>query len=313
MSVASVNKALASLSLLGDSVLDRRVGQVEKELVRIYRENQKAIRKILAEIYAKFGSDVTFSEMQKFNRLSKVEAELTAALKGLGVKTRQRIRKAVGEVFERQYYIAGYEEELIGINAGFGGLSEDVIKANIVNPMDLIKWPTRNTRNIALLNGRIRDRLAEGLIQGYGYQKTSRLLREEIDRTMFETLRIVRTEGQRAKSAAKNIAQQKIFSKANRLGIDLEKVWDATRDGRTRPEHRGLDGRVANENGQWIFSNGIVTSGPALSGNAKMDIHCRCFVRTQIAGASEGFEPETIREFGVWAKDKGIKAGFNVN
>lgn len=306
MSIESVDQQLAKLFEISNGTLETISDDLERALIRTYLDQLAKIRIILAEIYAKFGKDVTFSDMQKYNRLSKVEQQLAEELKALGVKTDTQIREGVGYIYEKQYYFSGYQEELLGIKSGIGGLDKDAIRANIVNPLDRIKWPVRHRGNIAALNERIRSALSEGLIQGYGYDKTARNIRDEIGRTQFETIRILRTEGQRAKSAARLAANEKVYAKAEKLGIDLAEVWVATNDSRTRPEHLELQDEPRSEDGTWTFSDGTVTTGPVMSGVARHDIMCRCFTRTKLRDAPDGFEPETMEYYREWAESKGI-------
>lgn len=306
MSIESVDRQLARLFAQSEKNLLGLERRVEQQLIQIYKGQLREIQATLAEVYAKFGKDLTFSEMQKYNRLSVLEEQIAEELKRLGVETSITIRKSVGQTFELAYNFAGYQEAILGIKAGIGGLDKDAIRANIVNEFDRIKWPKRHSRNISLLNERVKNTVAEGFIQGYGYEKSARNLRDDIDRSQFETIRILRTEGQRAKSAGRKIANDKIFTKADKLGIELEEVWVATRDSRTRTEHRELHNKPRSKDGTWAFSDGVVTQGPGLSGVARHDIQCRCYTRTKLKGAPDGFEPETVQAIEEWAKSKGI-------
>ena len=62
-------------------------------------------------------------------------------------------------------------------------------------------------------------------------------------------------------------------------GVVSKVVWIATRDGRVRDDHLGLDGvetDLANGQTNWTFADGVTTRGPGLSGVAHQDINCRC-------------------------------------
>ena len=143
----------------------------------------------------------------------------------------------------------------------------------------------------------------------------ARGIKDVIDRNAAGYLRIARTEGQRC-AVLGQIAQA---DESKRLGIKIKRIWDATLDRRTRPEHGRLDGMPAQEHdGQWMwfahFPDGGSgwTAGPGQSGNASMDISCRCRLREEI----EEYPPEVrrIRDEGIqpyitysdWAKKKGI-------
>ena len=92
-------------------------------------------------------------------------------------------------------------------------------------------------------------------------------------------MRIARTEGHRAAVEG----QQVVYGKAESLGIELEYIWDAALDKRTRPEHGALDGQKRGEDGFFDTAVGKVAV-PLQSGVASFDIQCRCKLRAQIPG-----------------------------
>jgi SPP1 gp7 family putative phage head morphogenesis protein len=128
--------------------------------------------------------------------------------------------------------------------------------------------------------------ITQGLIQGHSYPKMAKAIKEMVvERNATDAVRIARTEGHRAavQGALDN------YDEARELGVECEQIWDATLDGKTRPEHGALDGKPAQEhNGELMWhatapdGQDIWTPGPGLSGNASMDINCRCRVRGQI-------------------------------
>ncbi len=95
-------------------------------------------------------------------------------------------------------------------------------------------------------------------------------------------MQIARTEGMRALNAG----HQRAYDEAEKNGIGLSIMWDATLDSRTRPSHGALDGKYKNEehNGWYVAELGRYVSGPGQSGVASFDINCRCRTHAHIKG-----------------------------
>lgn len=311
-----INARLRRLYLASESALDKADTQVERELVEAYRRTLRELRKEYAERLARFGKDgkLPQAEMMKFNRLASLEQDLQKHLKELGVQTKRVITNGIAQDYREKFYHEAFiAENAAGIRAGFGVVDSDAVQAAIVNPLDRIKWPERHSQNLAVLNARVQQGVTTGMLQGWGFQKVAREFRDSIDRNQFEAMRIFRTEGQRAKSAARTLVQDGVMEKGDKLGLELEKVWDATRDSRTRPDHRALHRQPANDDGEWTFPDGTVTKGPGLSGVAKQDIQCRCTTFVQISEDIPPKERERIENefnddivYEEWAKAKGI-------
>lgn len=327
---AELNKRLAQLFGQSDKVIDRMNGQVEKQLISAYRESLKNVQNEIAALYRKYGKTetiagktrevITRADMVKFGRLEKLQESLTSELRGLGVKTKRQVTSGIKNTFTETYYHSGYAvESSTGFKFGFGELNEDVIRANIVNPLDQIKWPERHSTNISMLNKRVKDAINETLIQGYGIAKTSRNLRDKIERSAYETTRILRTETTRARGASRNLAFDKSKQSGEKLGIQVDHVWIATFDQNTRPTHQRLDGQKADEDGYWSI-DGLRTQGPGLFGVAAEDINCRCTTITQV----DNMEPDVRRDiidkedvgyqsYREWAESKGINSKVEIS
>lgn len=278
-----LNKQLAKLFGVGDRLSNGAAMLYERELKNAYKDSLKNIRGILAEMFEKYGDDIPYVEMQKYNRLANIEKQIVDVLQDLGVQVKKSIRKNIVAQYSQNYYATGYAtEKTLQANLGFGVLRKETIEAAIFNPLDAIKWTDRTSKQIAVLNDRIKQQLTRSLIQGEGYSKTARQLTEKIDRSFRDTMRIIRTEGHRAQSAGRLAAFDRSEQAAEDLGVETARMWVSTLDGRTRDEHRSMDGQAAVD-GVFTFPDGFTAQAPGLSGVAEHDIHCRCTTILQIA------------------------------
>ena len=70
------------------------------------------------------------------------------------------------------------------------------------------------------------------------------------------------------------------MQKAKNQGADVVKQWDATLDGKTRKNHRKLDGQWV-EVGEYFEVGGRKVEAPGKFGRPEEDINCRCILLTR--------------------------------
>ena len=118
---------------------------------------------------------------------------------------------------------------------------------------------------------RVRFVVDDGVDQGLPPIDIAENLRKDQGFSRVRSQRIARTESARSQISGSNAR----FDQAERQGIELERLWLTARDTHVRRSHRALEGKVA-DGKLWTFPDGVTTEGPALSGEPKHDINCRC-------------------------------------
>lgn len=138
----------------------------------------------------------------------------------------------------------------------------------------------------------------QSILQGEGADQIAERLAEKIgDSDMKAAIRNART----MMTTAQNAGRQDALTRSQNVGINNTKVWSATLDGRTRHEHRLLDGQRRNPDeafeveGEKIRYPGDLDAPPHLVWN------CRCTMITQI----EGFEYDIRSE--EWLLDGKVR------
>lgn len=291
--ITGANSQFKSFSDQADGVWMKTATQTEKNIVRVYRNSLRTINRELADMYRIYGDDVTIETMRKYNRLSKLSSNMLDHAREMGLNVKREIGQFGRGSYEQGYYYNGYfSESTLDASLGMGQLNPKVITQSVKNPLEHVQWTGRLSKNVSFMHQKVMDAVTEGLVQGYGYSKTSQLIRDTVERDAYKATRIMWTESSRVRSEARNEAYELSQGAADRLGVEIKKIWDATLDSRTRPEHGALDGVPAEDvDGvlTWTFSNGITTTGPSLSGNASMDIQCRCTTRVEV----DDMKPDT--------------------
>jgi SPP1 gp7 family putative phage head morphogenesis protein len=286
---------VAELRLLEDQAfkaLLSRERAYEREVQAALKAALDRMRTTMAVIYEKYAADgvLTLAEMTRYNRLVTLERQLVAILNpalAANLRTIERLRPSQ---YDAAFFRYGWAvDNASGLRLAWGVLNPDVILENLASQFYKISI----RRYGADARMRIRTALNDGLAQGKSFQDMARGLKKAMDTTYANAIRIIRTEGQ----TAANAGQEDAYLWAQRKGIDLRMKWDASLDGRTRPDHGAADGQTRGDDG--LFRVGGETAPyPGWEGlTAGQRINCRCRIRAEI----DGYEPalRRTREQGI--------------
>jgi len=129
----------------------------------------------------------------------------------------------------------------------------------------------------------VKTEVSQGIIQGKPYNEIARGITERTGVAAGKAIRIARTETHRVTSAGRQISYDKTFNASESLGIEVQKVWIAIKDGRSKDSHHEkMDGKHPDEKGYYTLPSGVRTLGPGLSGDPNEDINCRCIEGIEI-------------------------------
>lgn len=128
--------------------------------------------------------------------------------------------------------------------------------------------------DIKELKQTIRTEVSRGISQAYSYEQMATLIKRASGNSYANSVRIARTEGHRISNEATYNAQVK----AKKKGAQIVKQWDATLDGKTRPNHQFLDGQIVDIDKPFKNADGDEAMYPGGFGIASEDINCRCCV-----------------------------------
>jgi len=311
-----INKRISDLLKKADTNAEKLIAAHEKNLVKAYGNALKEIKRLILQMYEKYGSDVSFADMSSYNRLTNLEQQIADEIKKLTNASIKTTTSALKDLYSEQFYRAGFAfEQSLGVKLGFGLLNPDVIKASVLNSLDRIKWTGRMKDHAKQYVNQIRTEITQGLIQGSGYGKITKRIVDKTGINASKVIRIVRTEGHRVQSAGSLLAYDKTQSAADRLGLKTVKVWVATLDNRTRDSHQKMDGVEANADGVFTLPSGVTAEAPGLSGVAEEDINCRCTTIMQFKDFPPAFRKDNetkqiikYKNYEEWKNAKGITA-----
>ena len=268
----------------------------EEKILYMFQDGYEAVISDLAKVYGSYAVDgkLSYSEMSKYNRLKNLEKQISQQLSPRLRKKDAYLKQFLSVMYEESFYQHAYAiDQNGGCALKWGLLRDEDVEAIALSPLSKLSDSAflKADRDQAVFA--VRKAVLLAIVRGDGYPQMAKSIREVLGiqqlkngryvsaekGQLYKSLRIARTEGQRAVVAG----QQKVYEKALGEGVELEEVWDAALDSRTRPEHGALDGKPRLEKGWNVPSIGWVEA-PLHSGVASFDIHCRCRVRGQIKG-----------------------------
>ena len=185
-------------------------------------------------------------------------------------------------------YAAYTIETQVGADVGFDLWDEQTVKRLIVEQPDLMPYypPEKAVdRGIDLAWGKkqITAQVTTGILQGESIGKIADRLQKEIPiRERNSAIRAART----AVTEVQNAGRQDSYDAAVKMGIEMEKSWLATLDGRTRHDHAMADGQTVAEDkpfnvgGYKLMFPGDMASGAP----GHLLYNCRCTMIAKVKG-----------------------------
>lgn len=306
------------------------------EMLRVLRRSLDDIRGEIRKLYDTLedvSSDELFNEAVKYNRLSQLEQQVgelyRRSAREAGRNIEGHAKTAIANSYYRQQFATQFGLSVSDANMAFAVLSDDVIEASVFGTQEV--WRNRFgvpsdyvPKSGALLRAvlddnrqadvrRLRRAITASLTQGESYTKASRRVKNILDTSASNAVRIIRTEGHRNALAG----QLALKRHAQEEGVEARRRIVAVMDDRTRPQSARVDGRVENEDGYFEYPGGMLVRSPGNSGVAGWDINDRESVVMDVPGVEptirRGRNPATgeneimsYRSFDQWAREHGL-------
>lgn len=183
-------------------------------------------------------------------------------------------------------YAAYTIERQVGQDVGFDLWDEQTVKRLLVEQPDLMPYypPERAVkRGIDLAWGKkqITAQVTSGILQGESIKHLADRLQTNIpDMNRNSAIRAART----AVTGAQNAGRQDSYVAAEKMGIELEKQWIATLDGRTRHDHARADGQVVKEDKPFDVGGYELMYPGDPNGPPHEIYNCRCTMIAKVKG-----------------------------
>lgn len=183
-------------------------------------------------------------------------------------------------------YAAYTIERQVGLDVGFDLWDEQTVRRLLVEQPDLMPYypPKRAVnRGIDLAYGKrqITAQVTSGILQGESIKHLADRLQTNIpSMNRTSAIRAART----AVTGAQNAGRQDSYDADVRMGIELEKQWLATLDGRTRRDHAVADGQTVAEDKPFTVGGYELMYPGDPSGPGHEIYNCRCTMIAKVKG-----------------------------
>lgn len=168
---------------------------------------------------------------------------------------------------------------------------KQVTRAMTLNTKLSVPLYTRMGIDVGILKKQIAKHISRGIATSSSYAHIARNIDGASNIGFNKAMRIARTEGHRIQVLSANDAQHAAKAK----GCEVVKQWDATLDGRTRPLHRVLDGKLAEIDEPFVVDD-LEVMYPGGFGIASQDVNCRCALLQRARWALDADELKTLKE-----------------
>ena len=248
--------------------------KILKEIEQIY---EQALQDIMAQItllQARKDTQNLQSIIYQVEYQKALKKQIEGILDQLHNNEFTTISEYLTKCYEESWIGTLYDLQNQGIPLIFPIDQDQVIKAIQLNTKLSKSLYDSLGIDIKELKSIIRSEVSRGISQNYSYEKMATLIKNASQNTFNNSLRIARTEGHR-------ISQESTYNvqvEAKKKGADIVKEWDATLDGKTRPNHRYLDGQIVDIDKPFKNADGDEAMYPGGFGIPSEDINCRCCV-----------------------------------
>lgn len=257
---------------------DKRLGSYEKTLRRAYMSLLKDMNNTIANTYAKLDDSDLINSLMKYHRKDNVEKVLTdlinefskAKYKGMYDQLREQL------LFAYQYYYTGLTE-VSGRKYKLLPLKKEWLTATIENPLSGLTLKETLQRDRQNIIYSLKSNLIQGVNRGESYSTMAKRMQKVVNNDYQKAVRIARTETHRVKE----VGTYESALKGEKAGIKQVKTWNSSNDGRTRKEHRRLDGKTIPLD-EYFRVGSAKALKPGGTGRPEHDINCRCWLSYEI-------------------------------
>ena len=247
-----------------------REKEVISELKEIYR---RALDEIGDKIRAMMSDELTQSKIYRIEYQRALKGQISAILDVLNSNQYDSIQEYLKSCYEDGFIGTLYSLNGYGLPLIFPIEQEQVVNALMTDSKISEGMYKKLGHNVSELKKSISQEISRGLSTSMSYFDIARNLQSRSNVTINQSMNIVQTEGHRIQSVAALASGKKAAAK----GASLIKTWDRTRDKKTRPSHRKLDGQVR-ELDEDFEVDGMKADSPGHFGKPSEDCRCRCAV-----------------------------------
>lgn len=223
-------------------------------------------------------------EIEKAQEYTEVVKNAAEIAHNANIAAQEIVNNNLPKIYTLNQNFVNYTLEMqSGFRLGFVN-EQTVIRLLRDNPDLFPAYKLDALRDISWNTQKIRETIAAGLLQG----KPMKNVAADLSRVAGMNLNSALLHAQTAVTGAENAGRQAGFEKAEKMGIEFERVWIATLDSRTRDSHRRLDGQRVGVDEPFKSTYGKIMYPGDPKADSRDVWRCRCSLGVQVKGASLG-------------------------
>lgn len=291
----------------GQKETEKILSEVEKKIDKEYSQAIEEIEATLADYLRRFElkdkkwqewvEDGTkteaeykqwrFGQLAVGRRWAEQKDVIARELFKVNEKAKETYKSSASEIFAENVNYATYEiEHGASIDTSFTLYSKESVDRLLKDDPNLLPAPGKKVKKdiaegkaIRWNKQQLQSVMIQGILQGDSIPKLATRLANKVgDSNRKAAIRNARTMA----TGAQNAGRVNAYSIAQSKGVELEQMWLATLDNRTRHSHRWMD-RETRPVGE-EFSNGCMYPGDPNCRDASEIYNCRCTLRGIVKG-----------------------------
>ncbi len=275
-----------------------------KELKKIYEDAAKEVEQkirisngkidLLLSVYDELDDkqkSLLQSQIYQKKFQENLKKQLDELIGNLNVDSYDSITRYLTDSYYTGYIGTMYDIQGQGIPLITPINEKQVTRAMTLNTKLSVPLYTRMGIDVGVLKKQIAKHISRGIATSSSYAHIARNIDGASNIGFNKAMRIARTEGHRIQVLSANDAQHAAKAK----GCEVVKQWDATLDGRTRPMHRLLDGKLVEIDEPFVVDD-MEVMYPGGFGIASQDVNCRCALLQRARWALDADELKTLKE-----------------
>lgn len=286
------------------------MNKAQKEVQQAHLKNEKHVIELLKKVYEQASKDCDerireLSARAVFENLQSViyqkqyqealKTQLSSIMDNLQTEQYTTIDGYLQNCYKNGYTGAMYDIAKQGVPVVMPIRQDQVVKAVQTNSKLSEGLYKRLGEDTKYLKRSVRAELSRGIANGSSWNDMAAHIasgmKSPYNRAYNRAVVIARTEGHRVQQESGLDA----CKAAQKKGADVVKQWDATLDGRTRPEHREADGQIR-ELDEDFDVGGQKLKAPGVGGSAWNVCNCRCCMLQRARWALDEEELQTLKD-----------------
>ena len=280
------------------ALTDREIERMERHLSVIYARAEKELTEKAEKYFARFekldeqkralvdAGKMTEQEYKRWRQGKIMSGKHWKEMKEQAAQELLNANKTAMAYINGQLpqiYALNYNAVADGVNGRLKGYSFELVDANTLKNLatsDKTLLPYKyvdGKKDVRWNTKKVNAEIMQGIIQGESIPKMAKRLSNVTEMNRTSAIRNART----TVTSAENKGRMDMLHEARDKGVEMQKVWRATSDSRTRDSHAALDGSIADIDDE--FDNGLMYPGDP-DGEPSEVYNCRCTLTYKVIG-----------------------------